>query len=161
MGCEPRLSMQRWRRTPDADFDAEARQASTGGSRLGWLLAALHGARAERSRILELVYAPVHDMAALAAACPEYWSSGVLCNTDTSDESRFTALSCCFLVRRRALPRVRLWHFGDGGARPPTHATLAHEAARPSQRRRCPRTLPPPALPAGLLPECAPTSSRK
>ena len=66
--------------------------------------------------------------AALAAACPEYWSSGVLCNTDTSDESRFTALSCCFLVRRRALPRVRLWHFGDG-ARAAGFVTLEDEAA--------------------------------
>ena len=52
----------------------------------------------------------------------------MLCNTDTSDESRFTALSCCFLVRRRALPRVRLWHFGDGG-RAAGFVTLEDEAA--------------------------------
>ena len=95
----------------DADFVALHMQ-ETGGS--DWRTNALEGV------------APL--AAALAAACPEYWSSGVLCNTDTSDESRFTALSCCFLVRRRALPRVRLWHFGDGG-RAAGFVTLEHEAA--------------------------------
>ena len=95
----------------DADFVALHMQ-ETGGS--DWRTNALEGV------------APL--AAALAAACPEYWSSGVLCNTDTSDESRFTALSCCFLVRRRALPRVRLWHFGDGG-RAAGFVTLEDEAA--------------------------------
>jgi len=47
----------------------------------------------------------------LEGGFPEFWSSGLLCSTDTSPQC-FSALGCFYLVRRTALHRVRLWHFG-------------------------------------------------
>ena len=52
---------------------------------------------------------------AVLAGFPEFWSSGLLCNTDTTPLS-YSALGSLYLVRRSKLHRVRLWHFGGQGA---------------------------------------------
>lgn len=44
-------------------------------------------------------------------AATEFWSSGLMLLTDTHPR-RYTALGSIYLVRRTALHRVRLWHFG-------------------------------------------------
>ncbi|KAL1527430.1 hypothetical protein AB1Y20_016096 [Prymnesium parvum] len=49
--------------------------------------------------------------AAIHKALPAFWSTGVLCNPDTTRS--FSALGSMYLVRSAALPRVQLWHFGD------------------------------------------------
>ena len=103
----------------DADFVALHMQ-ETGGS--DWRTNALEGV------------APL--AAALAAACPEYWSSGVLCNTDTSDESRFTALSCCFLVRRRAGAVAKVPQPHARRASLPSRTCLLYTSPSPRDKRQ-------------------------
>ena len=51
-----------------------------------------------------------HFIQAVLISFPEFWCSGFLCDTDTSE--KFTALGSIVLVRKAVIDRVQVWSFG-------------------------------------------------
>lgn len=56
---------------------------------------------------------------AFQAGFPDFWCSGLLCSNCTETPECFSALGCLYLVRRTAIDRVQLWHFGGPEAEEP------------------------------------------